>query len=67
MRRMGRIVWVGNKGVDDIASRPLTRDYALVPPSSLNCTIATNFGTGWLSVVPEVTALKIPRDYKLFG
>jgi hypothetical protein len=23
--------------------------------------------TGWLSVVPEVTALKISRDYKLFG
>ena len=49
MRRMGRIVCVGNKGVDDIASRPLTRDYALVPPSSLNCTIATTFGAGWLS------------------
>src|SRR5690242_9696534 len=28
MRRMGRIVWVGNKEVDNVASRPLTRDYA---------------------------------------
>jgi hypothetical protein len=49
MRRMGRIVWVINKEVDNIASRPLTRGHALVPLSSLNCTIATIFGTGWLS------------------
>jgi len=33
----------------------------------LNCTIATIFRTGWLSLVPQGTALKIFRDYKLFG
>src|SRR5262249_38849753 len=50
-----------------VATRPLTRDYALVPLRSLNCTIATIFRTGWLSLVPQGTALKIFRDYKLFG
>jgi len=67
MRKMGRIVWVGNKEVDNVASRPLTRDYALVLPRSLPCTIATTVGTGWLWLVPQVTALKVFWDYKLFG
>jgi hypothetical protein len=62
-----RIVWVGNEEVDNIATRPLTRDCARVPSSSLTYTIATTFGTGWLWVVPKVTALKIFRDYNLFG
>ena len=48
----GRIVWVGNQEVDNVATRPLTREYALVLPSSLTCTIATTFGTDWFSVVP---------------
>ena len=66
MRRMGRIVWVDNK-VEKVATRRLTRDYVLVLPSSLTCTIATIFGTGWLSLVPQFTALKISWDCKPFG
>jgi hypothetical protein len=48
----GRIVWVGNQEVDNLATRPLTRGGARLPQSSLTCTIATTFGTDWLSVVP---------------
>jgi aromatic ring hydroxylase len=48
----GRIVWVGNQEVDNVATRPLTREYARVLPSSLTCTIATTFGTDGFSVVP---------------
>ena len=61
-------MWVGNKEVEKGRNASFdARLYALVPLSSLNCTIATIFRTGWLSLVPQGTALKIFRDYKLFG
>ena len=36
----GRVVWVGNEKIDNVATHPKTRDYARRMPTSTTCTTA---------------------------